>query len=415
MKKDISVIKVWMVAVVLLNSAYGMASEKVLKKKDQAKGEVFGFEPPADCPFKPSESLAGVVFTGRHAEYTTADTWYPSWAADGNLYSPWTDGKVNGQVVRSGGRNAATGHATITGEDPMDLTIINQGSFQSDPHPYGGRYPCGSLVYNGVWYYGTYCLADGGKGLNWDILGPFVGFRYSTDLGKTWIQTPCTPEKPLFNDPEKYLGPVKFGSPHFVDFGKNMEYAPRGKAYISGHGATSDDLQPRDANASWITGDQVFLARVKPSIQDINSGSKYEFFAGRNSSGKALWTKNFQKIQPVAEWNNNMGCVTITYNHPLRKYLMCVTDGGNTISKYNTYILESEDVTGPWKMVAYLKNFGEAAYFVNIPSKFISSDGCTIWLCYSANWMDQKNQRYRAFPEGSMYAMCLQEIKLIKK
>ena len=48
-------------------------------------------EPPADCPFKPSASLTGVAFTGRHAEYTGADTWYPSWASDGNLYSPWTD------------------------------------------------------------------------------------------------------------------------------------------------------------------------------------------------------------------------------------------------------------------------------------------------------------------------------------
>ena len=56
-------------------------------------------EPPADCPFQPSASLTGVEFTGRHAEYTTADTWYPSWASDGNLYSPWTDGEVNGLVL----------------------------------------------------------------------------------------------------------------------------------------------------------------------------------------------------------------------------------------------------------------------------------------------------------------------------
>ena len=109
-----------------------------------------------------------------------------------------------------------------------------------------------------------------------------------------------------------------------------------------------------------------------------------------------------------------MGCVTMTYNAPLKKYLMCVTDGGTTMSKYNTYILESSQITGPWKMVKYLKNFGEAAYFVNIPSKFISPDGLTMWLCYSANWMDQKNKRYKATPDGSAYSMCLQEIKLQK-
>jgi len=36
--------------------------------------------PPADCPFPPSPLIKGLDFTGRHAEYTDADTWYPSWA-----------------------------------------------------------------------------------------------------------------------------------------------------------------------------------------------------------------------------------------------------------------------------------------------------------------------------------------------
>ena len=86
-----------------------------------------------------------------------------------------------------------------------------------------------------------------------------------------------------------------------------------------------------------------------------------------------------------------MGCVTMTYNAPLRKYLMCVTDGGNTCAKMNTYILESTEITGPWKLVTYLKDFGEQAYFVNIPSKFISSDGRTAWLWYSGNFAKSKN------------------------
>src|ERR1039457_5949012 len=36
--------------------------------------------PPVGCPFQKSDTLVGVGFTGRHAEYTGADTWYPSWA-----------------------------------------------------------------------------------------------------------------------------------------------------------------------------------------------------------------------------------------------------------------------------------------------------------------------------------------------
>ena len=61
-------------------------------------GDVWPSEPPTDCPFPPSETLKHLQFTGRHAEVADsgADTWYPSWAADGNLYSPWADGTVNG-------------------------------------------------------------------------------------------------------------------------------------------------------------------------------------------------------------------------------------------------------------------------------------------------------------------------------
>jgi hypothetical protein len=36
------------------------------------------------------------------------------------------------------------------------------------------------------------------------------------------------------------------GSPYFVDFGKNMEHSPDGKAYLGGHGA---------AEYEWTSGD----------------------------------------------------------------------------------------------------------------------------------------------------------------
>jgi hypothetical protein len=109
-----------------------------------------------------------------------------------------------------------------------------------------------------------------------------------------------------------------------------------------------------------------------------------------------------------------MGCVTITYNAPLKKYLMSVTDGVDTISRFHTYILESDRITGPWRLVTYMKNFGEQAYFVNIPSKFISGDGRTVWLCYAANFKKSLNgQPLRADPPGSGYGMVLQEVRLL--
>ena len=146
----------------------------------------------------------------------------------------------------------------------------------------------------------------------------------------------------------------------------------------------------------------------------MNDPSKYEFYAGRDEKGKAIWTNNFKKIKPLLEWNDNMGCVTITYNDPLKKYLMCVTDGGNTCSKMNTYILESRELTGEWRLVTYMKNFGEQAYFVNIPSKFISKDGKTAWLLYSGNFApDWNGIKIKSNPPGSHYGIVFQKIEFL--
>ncbi len=376
---------------------------------------VWPSEPPAACPFQKSTDITGVAFTGRHIRYANADTWYPSWAANGNLYSPWTDGKVGNVSSGSGGKNATTGYATILGDDPLHLEIIDAGTYPGDPAPYGGRYPCGSLVYNGVWYYGTYCLLESpGKGLNWDVLGPLVGYRYSLDYGKTWHDTPHTPADPLFGEPVAPGEKLKMGSPHFVDFGKNMQYSPDGKAYLVGHGTTDPDVHPRPANLSWITGNQIYMARVKPSIENMNNRAKYEFFSGQDRHERALWTWDFYRIKPLVNWSHNCGCVTMTYDAPLKKFLMCITDGGNTISKFNTYILESDHIDGPWKLVVYMREFGEQAYFVNIPSKFISPDGRTAWLCYAANFTNgYLHTNYRDNPPGGGYGMTLQEIKLL--
>src|ERR1044071_3875089 len=106
-------------------------------------------EPPPDCPFQRSNTIAGVKFLGRAVRYANADTWYPSWASDDNLYSPWTDGSVGSLRADSNGTadpaRAVTGHATIVGDDPLHLEIRNAGVYPGNPRPYEGRYPSASL------------------------------------------------------------------------------------------------------------------------------------------------------------------------------------------------------------------------------------------------------------------------------
>jgi hypothetical protein len=374
---------------------------------------VWKSDPPEGCPFPRSKHITGVAFTGRHAEYTKADTWYPSWASDANLYTPFTDGTVGSLKALSHGDHATTGNAKIVGDNPLSLTVIPLSLETASSLPYGGNYPSANLIHNNVWYYGTYTLddrVDEPHNCNWCIMGPFVGFRISTDYGLSWKPAPLTPRQNLFNESGKDGGKVRMGAPHFVDFGQNMRYSPDGKAYLVAHGSIRPGM-----THSWIAGDQVYMARVLPSPENVNDPTKWEFFAGHDTRGKAKWTRKFSEIQPLLEWTDHMGVVTATYHPGLKRYFMWITDPeglGGVIDHviklkkgvpYRTYVLESASLTGPWKLVTYMRNFGEQACFVNMPSKFISSDGRSAWLVYSNNW----SQDQKINPPGGRYAMCL--------
>jgi hypothetical protein len=374
---------------------------------------------PGGCPYKRSHAFSAIAFLGTHVSYTDADTWYPSWASDGNMYSGFADGEIGLESTHSsGGAKANTGNAKIEGDDPMHLKITSLGIEYASALPYQGRYPCANLVYNGIWYYGTYGIDfdpnPENKKYSWAICGPLPGFRISKDYGKSWTPCPNTLENPLFPESGKEGKIVKMGTPHFVDFGQNLENSPDGYAYLVGHGGADDDPHPRVANNSWIAGDAVYMARVKPSPETINRLEDYEFFAGNDATGHPIWSHHFSDIKPVTEWMHHMGCTNITYDKPLRKYLMCVTDGWPGIENMNSYVLESDNITGPYNLITYMKNFGTQGYFMTIPSKFIAADGKSFWLSYSANF----SQGYfgditKSNPRGSRYAWNLQQVQFV--
>ena len=267
---------------------------------------------------------------------------------------------------------------------------------------------------------GTYALwprAAGGL-----RLGPFVGFRVSTDGGLTWRHNDtrtAAGRANLFGEPgcenTTYCpnAPIRFGAPHFVDFGQNMAASPDGRAYLIGHGC----LNVSTSRCDWQQGDSVFLARTRgpPAPATINMRESWEFFAGGDA-----WTSDLLQAQPLFQWavpdGGHTGIVTMTYDAALGRFLTAVSTGSLTDHKngsaFDSYVLESPSVTGPFAMAAYLQRFGAQAYFLNFVSKFsqvTALDGHTAMLAYSA---DYTFGPARPVPSAGRYGLVLQEVSL---
>jgi len=404
-------------------------------------------KPQEGIPWPKSKDLLGWEFlSGANPGYgsashtaNSADTWYPTWAADGNLYTPWTDGSViddeTGVRVSSGsgghskeGYNSTTGQAVIVGGDPFALNITKVKTFTSSTFPYQGRYPCGSLFYKGTWWYGTYYLDNpnvtigpvysgpnpGPNCGNWCVQGPVVDFRYSTDMGSTWKEprvNATTGSDNLFGETAANNSKVKFGAPHWVDFGQEMEHSPDGKAYLVGHGATS----PESVQA-WMLGDEVYMARVTPTIENIGDKTKWEFYSG-GTGDQAVWTTgDVSKAKPLVTWDNHAGVVTMTYFNAIKKYVLTISTASfypSMVKQFDTYFLESDSITGPWSYVNYNSMFGPEVYFANHPSKFAAKKANTTakvydtFLMYSANFAFKQSSN----PPNSAYHMNLQQAR----
>jgi hypothetical protein len=345
--------------------------------------------PPPGAPFPPSVDLLGFDFAyGANSvpPRQRADTWFPSWAADGALYSGYTDGTVQGVGSGSAG-NGTTGMAILHGDDPRNLTaVVPRAAWPANSAPYGGRYPSANLHYNGTWAQGTYTVdnyrffpAVPENGGVWCVQGPFTWWRTSADGGLSWDDyghaTLANASDTLFGEAAVNNSKVKFGAPHAVDFGRDMRDSPDGKLYLVAHGAD----RPNDYEG-WMIGSQVYLARAPPAPATLNDARVYEFYAGGHGKG-ATWSRSLADAAPLVSWGNHTGVVTMSYHPLLEKYIMVVStptespftgsDSPPFNATYDTYFLESDDITGPWALVSYAARFGPQAYFANIPSKFM--------------------------------------------
>lgn len=239
--------------------------------------------------------------------------------------------------------------------------------YAENPATFGGKVT--SLIsVGGVLYAvgGLWTAQNSTDPVNTSESGPLHTLAWSTDLGKSWRIAPWSLPSPLGT---------------FLNFGRDNAGAFDDYVYLY-------YVREGDSNS-------VFLKRVAknrlqsdPAIPGI-----YQYFKGLDSHGRPAWSGLEREASAIFFDANNVDTPEVVFDSGLHRYLMTVAHasaGDSAASIGQLGLFESRHPWGPWATIGYYEDW--AAFWpaasgdylgLNVPPKWISADGKTLWCIFS--------------------------------
>jgi hypothetical protein len=336
-----------------------------------------------DAPYPPSAIVRGMRWdlstVLSHRRAIGSDIWATTWAADGELYSAFGDGGGFDGTERSKATGRVSlGFAQINGGPTEHSTASLHGKnvwgqaprFAERQANFGGKVDdlisvSGVLYAQGGLWTATNCsCAD--PTLKNDDNPNERSLAWSKDLGRTW-------EVAQWATPRDLGSTLQFGADYAGAFDPAHIYL-----YYQRDEAT-------DAK-------DIYLRRVLISdfASDPSLPGHFEYFAGIDASGTAVWSTSAQRAVPVFVDSNTGAGVSagpsVVFDAALGRYLAAVWHG-NRLGEVGFF--EAAAPWGPWATIAYYEDWGgfnesagEATGF-RFPAKWIGADGRTLWAVFS--------------------------------
>jgi len=327
---------------------------------------------PAQTP--PESDFFSTIAEERFSTYQmtgNGDLWPSCWAEDDNLYAANGDGKGFGKVYTDMAVSRISGAPRkLTGTTIATNVGTNwSGSIYT-------RKPTGMLCRGGAIYLAFQNLNES----TFDD-APAASIAKSVDNGATWTWDASAP---MFGTPSNAASPkaYKFTTIFFLDYGQDSANAIDGYVYAYG------------LDNNWRSQEAMFLGRVPAG--KVQTRASWEFYAGASSDGAPVWTADITQKIPVLTDTRLLYPVMfgpdcppyqqviaqggVTYDAPLQKYIFASW----SCSTHELY--EASQPWGPWNHFQST-DFGplrlthnRGQYGTSLPSKFISTDGQTLWL-----------------------------------
>ena len=334
------------------------------------------------APYPNSQVIAGVQWDFStllsHRKAIGSDIWPTTWAADGNLYAAWGDGGgFEGTERNKATGRTSLGFARISGmPDAVDASSIvgrnlwgQAPAFAAAQATFGGKV-VDVISVNGVLY------AQGGLWTAANCGCPDPTLRsgdnsaqrtlaWSEDLGKTWRLAP-------------WVSAADIGSS--LQFGK--DYAG---AFDPGHVYF---YYQRDVKQDFT---HIYLRRVRSAelTVDPETPGHFEYWAGFDGDSPRWSTTEADAKAVFSDPNVEPGtyaAASVLYDAPMGRYLLAAFHGSAT---GQIGFFEAPTPWGPWATVAYYEDWeglnetaGEATG-LSLPTKWLSSDGRTLWAVFS--------------------------------
>jgi len=290
------------------------------------------------APYPPSPVIRGAQFgaeIGREA--IDSDNWPLTWGDDDAQYTSYGDGFGFEPHVE---KKLGMGFARITG-GPGDFRGVN---LRSDGERTGGGVnspkASGILMVDGVLYLWVRNVGN-------------AQLLRSQDRGKTWQWG--------------FKMETGFGSPAFLNFGRNYAGARDGFVYT----------YSQDGPSAYESDNGLMLARV--ARDRIRDRGAWEFYQGLDTGGRPVWTADVTHRGEVFAYPANCNRVDVVYNDGIGRYLMAL--GYDHAGGWGLF--DAPEPWGPWTTVVHRQWDIQDTHGYRLPAKWISNDGLTMTLVFS--------------------------------
>ena len=290
------------------------------------------------APYPSSPVIRGAAFGAEiRRAAIDSDNWPLTWGDDDAQYTSYGDGFGFEPRVE---KKLGMGFARITGGpgDYRGVNLRSDGERTGD----GAKSPkaSGILMVDGVLY--LWVRNVGNAQLLW-----------SRDRGRTWESG--------------FKFATGFGSPAFLNFGRNNAGARDGFVYTCS----------QDGPSAYESDNGLALARVAKGR--IRERAAWEFFERLDAGGRPVWTADLARRGAMFVYPANCQRVDVVYDAGIGRYLMAL--GYDHAGGWGLF--DGPEPWGPWTTILHRQWDVAGTHGYRLPARWISADGLTLTLVFS--------------------------------